>query len=90
MAVFSKYYIGTPGATGFSDPVLSNVTILHVARRGTTHYQTFNETAENLQYIYSAFSGGISFNVNDPFSDFVPPDSADFRMLDKIFVKWKV
>lgn len=90
MSVYSKYYYGIPGQTRVTDPQLSNVTILHVARNGMTHSVTFNEEARDLQYIYSSFSGGITFAPDNPFADFVPVDGNDLRTLEKVFVKWKV
>lgn len=90
MAVYSKYYFGIPEQNTITDPALSNVTILHVARNGMTHSVTFNEEPRDLQYIYSAFSGGIAFAPDNPFADFVPVDGNDITTLEKVFVKWKV
>lgn len=90
MPVYSRTYWGSPGAWQVTDPLLANVTILHVARSGVTHVATGNEEASSLQFIYSSFSGTITFDQDIPFADFVPPDGNDINTLEKVFVKWKV
>lgn len=93
MRVYSKSYVGAPGAWQVTDPLLSNVTILHVARNGTSHVETGNEEAGSLQFIYSSFSGSITFDPNNPFADIILyGEEGGFHVSDfeKIFVKWRV
>lgn len=89
MPVYSRTYYGFPGRTYINDPALANVTLLHVAREGFTYYETFNETIGDLQYIYSGYSGGISFNPANPFrlgTGLYPI----YRNMERILVIWKI
>lgn len=89
MPVYSRTYYGFPGRTYITDPLLSNVTLLHVARQGVSQWQTFNETISDNQYIYSSFSGTISFKPDVPFllgTGLYPI----YRNMERILVIWKV
>jgi hypothetical protein len=89
MAVFSKTYFGEPGNYYILDAEISNVTILKLTRSGIVHYPTGNESAVNLEYIYSAASGGIVFDQNNPFNGPTGGGRPNRRSLEVITVNYK-
>lgn len=86
MPVYSRRYTISPGVVTVVDPDLINVNILAVIRSGMTFYKTFNEEPSDLQYIYSAFGGGLTFK--NPFMGTGPVTVPS--QLEKVLVKWKV
>ena len=90
MPVYARTFYGFPGRWNIADPSLANVTLLHVARAGVSHVETFNETASDLQYIYSSFGGGITFDQDNPFRLDINGGHPVYRQLERILVIWKV
>lgn len=92
MAVYVKKYLMSPGSYYFIDPALTNVTILHVSRGRFSYVQTGNEAASDLQYIYSAATGSITFDQNNPFilNDALIGGGSYIDNVEKILVTYKV
>jgi hypothetical protein len=86
MSVRVKYYIGMVGQNKITDAALSNVSILCVTRSGMV-YSRGIITPGNLQFVYSAGPGRITFqNVfNGPAPD-LPVSLTD---LEQVSVKYK-
>lgn len=89
MAVRQIELIGTPGEYYITDPALYNVKILQVVRSGTPYHRTFNETAGNLQFIYSSPNGGIYFDESNPFNGPADPSQFDWTGTERIKVIYK-
>lgn len=90
MSIRTKYYVGSPGSTGFFDPALSNTEIFCVTRSGSTHTVVTVGEAGNLQVLYLAPSGGIFFDPTNPFNGPAPDLPVSINDLEKISVKYRV
>lgn len=89
MSVKTKYYVGSPGSTGFFDAELSNTTILWVTRTGMVHTVITVGEAANQEVLYLAAGGGIFFDPNIPFTGPPPDEPVALSQLEKISVKFK-
>lgn len=89
MPIYTKSYLGQVGSYFITDPALSNVTILRVARNDLIFNRTL-VTAGNMQYVYNVGQGKIIFDTSNPFSGPAPDLPVSINDLEKVQVKYRV
>lgn len=89
MSIRTKYYLGTPGSTGFFDPDLSNTVIFQVTRSGSTYSVIKVGEAANMEVLYLASGGGVFFDPSMPFTGPAPDLPVSINDLEKVSVKFR-
>lgn len=89
MPIYTKSYLGQVGSYFITDPALSNVTILRVARNDLIFNRTL-VTAGNMQFVYHVGPGKIAFDPSNPFSGPAPDLPVGINDLEKVQVKYRV
>lgn len=91
MAVYTKYYYGTPGGYSITDSALAYANILKVARDGVVHRKWDSDAlyTGREEFKYGSSTGYIEFNPDNPFA--VPPMGRPNKsLMTKIMVKYEI